>query len=69
MRFLIFLFCLPFFIYNSLAQETSAQNFLKSGIVKAKLGDYQAAILDINEAIRIDSSLGEAYYNRGIIYT
>ncbi|MDR2955611.1 MAG: tetratricopeptide repeat protein, partial [Prevotella sp.] len=31
-----------------------------------KQGDYRAAILDYNEALRRDPQFAEAYYNRGL---
>ena len=37
------------------------------GVVKDELKDYQGAISDYNEAIRIDPNHTKAYYNRGIL--
>jgi tetratricopeptide (TPR) repeat protein len=36
------------------------------GLTKYKLGDYQGAIQDYNQALRLDSTYTYAYNNRGI---
>jgi tetratricopeptide (TPR) repeat protein len=38
------------------------------GLVYSTLGEYQRAIQDHNEAIRLDPQLAEAYYPRGVAY-
>ena len=38
------------------------------GLVYYKKGDYDRAIADFNEAIRLKPDLAEAYYNRGLAY-
>ncbi|MEI7980417.1 MAG: tetratricopeptide repeat protein, partial [Bacteroidota bacterium] len=58
----LFLFILPAF-----PQKTKQKELIDSGIIKAKLSDFQAALLDFNQAILIDSTEAEPYYNRGIV--
>lgn len=44
----------------------NAQVFLKNGIDKHKSQDYKGAIKEYNKAIKLDNSLVDAYYNRGV---
>ncbi len=46
--------------------QLSQKELVVSGITKAKLGDYEAAITDFNVAISLDSTEAEPWYNRGV---
>ena len=41
--------------------------FVNRGVQYAFLGLYPDAISDYNKAIKLDSTIAEAYYNRGIV--
>ena len=43
----------------------SAEAYFIAGNEKGKLGDYEGAIADYNEAIRLKPDFAHAYYNRG----
>jgi tetratricopeptide (TPR) repeat protein len=62
---------LPLFFFLSIStgfsQKTKQKELIESGIMKAKLSDFQAALMDFNQAILIDSAEAEPYYNRGIV--
>jgi tetratricopeptide (TPR) repeat protein len=58
--FLVFLLCL-----TSCGNEKTATDFQKSALEKNHAGQYEAAILDCNEAIRLDPKFAEPYNNRG----
>ena len=51
-------------------QTSSKQStaYFNRGVAKEKLKDYQGAISDYSEAIRIDPNYTDAYYNRGNTY-
>lgn len=44
------------------------QSLLQQGKEKARQQDYQGAIADFSEVIRLNPYLGEAYYRRGLAY-
>ena len=48
-----------------ISHSISAETYFKWGNVKYMLGDYNGAIADYTEAIRLNSDYGNAYYNRG----
>jgi tetratricopeptide (TPR) repeat protein len=50
------------------AVPKTAGTFLDRGILFARRGDYDNAIADFTEAIRLDPNLAAAYFNRGLAY-
>ena len=52
-------------IKNSIEDPTSAEAYVNRGDKSYNQGDYQAAISDYDEAIRLDPNDERAYYNRG----
>ena len=46
-------------------QSISAETYLLRGYEKAELGNYEGAIADYTQAIRLKPNYAEAYYNRG----
>lgn len=58
--FLTLLLCL-----TSCGDGKRAADFQKSALAKKHSGQFEAAILDCNEAIRIDPNFAEPYNNRG----
>ena len=48
------------------AQTSKARSFVEQGKTKAELGQYQEAIADFDEAIRLQPDYVNAYVNRGI---
>jgi tetratricopeptide (TPR) repeat protein len=48
--------------------HNSPEAYNKRGIDNAKSGEYQQAIEDFNQTIRLDSNNAKAYYNRGLVY-
>ena len=53
-------------IKNSIENPTSAEAYVNRGDKSYNQGDYQAAISDYDEAIRLDPKYTRAYYNRGV---
>ena len=51
---------------NSIEHPTSAEAYVNRGNELYNQGDYQAAISDYDEAIRLDPNDAIAYYNRGL---
>jgi tetratricopeptide (TPR) repeat protein len=48
--------------------STDASAYYRSGIEYYKKGDYDRAIADFSQAIRLDPNYAFAYYNRGVTY-
>jgi tetratricopeptide (TPR) repeat protein len=48
--------------------QQSAQGFFKQAFNKYQKGDYQGAIADLNQAIRIDPHEAKFYYSRGLVH-
>jgi len=49
--------------------NNDANEFNERGMSRAKLGDFEGAIKDYDQAIRMNCNFAEAYYNRGIART
>lgn len=47
-------------------KDLSEQGYYESGMEKAKLGDYNGAIDEFTEVIKINPNNARAYYNRGL---
>lgn len=45
----------------------NAQNLFNSGVEKTQSGDYEQALLDFTQAIRLDANLAAAYSNRCLV--
>ena len=54
-----------YYINNS--EGKSALTYFNSAYEKANQGDAQNAILELDEAIKLDDSFAEAYFNRGLL--
>ena len=48
--------------------DKTPEAFNKRGIDHARSGEYQQALKDFNQTIRLDSNNAKAYYNRGLVY-
>ncbi|XHU95435.1 MAG: tetratricopeptide repeat protein [cyanobacterium endosymbiont of Rhopalodia gibba] len=63
----------PFQEVNFLSQQSNdvhnLEEILIRGMEKGIKGDYQGAIADFTQVIRLNVYDAEAYYNRGIAYT
>ena len=46
----------------------NAAVYCNKGITYAKIGQYQHAIEDFNDAIRLEQDYADAYNGRGIVY-
>ena len=53
-------------IKNTITDPTDAEAYVDRGDELYNQGDYQAAISDYDEAIRINPEYAKAYGNRGI---
>lgn len=61
------LFILP--AYPSTSSNPATENdFFQSGLKNILRGNYQQAIQDFSEVIRLNPSSGQAYVNRGVAY-
>ncbi|MGJ3248597.1 MAG: tetratricopeptide repeat protein [Elainellaceae cyanobacterium] len=49
-------------------QATTAVEFYQRGIEKTRAGDYQRALADYNQAIKLNPNLAEIYDQRGFVY-
>ena len=52
-----------------MATKLTAEDLLKRARVNLDRGDYDAAISDYTEAIRLRPNLSQAYQNRGLVYS
>ena len=53
---------------ESLRFDQSAPTFYNRGLVHARLRQYQQAVEDFSEAIRLNGEHAEAYFNRGLAF-
>jgi len=68
--FFVFLFIVASLL-KSLIENPSNTNAIDAynrGTDYLELGNYNRAIVEFNEALKLDSQLAEAYYNRGLAY-
>lgn len=49
-------------------QAQTAVEFYQQGIENARVGDYQQALADYNQAIKLNPNLAEVYDQRGFVY-
>jgi tetratricopeptide (TPR) repeat protein len=47
------------------SNRTNARAYSNRGFVRDKLGDHSGALIDVDEAIRLDPTSSPIYYNRG----
>jgi tetratricopeptide (TPR) repeat protein len=47
--------------------QDSVRYYIHRGTTMAKLGDYPAAVKNLDRAIELDSLKAEAWYNRGLV--
>ena len=59
---------LPFLLLRCGPERRIMQADLTRGNMYFELGQYERAIQDYDEAIRLDPEYANAYYNRGIAY-
>jgi tetratricopeptide (TPR) repeat protein len=50
---------------EALTSRDRAGTFINRGVMKLRRTNYDAAVLDFNEALRIKPDMGEGYVNRG----
>ena len=62
--FLVFLFFS--LSYPAAWSQSTVGDLVKDGILKAKFGDYKAAMASFDKAIAMDSTQIEPYFNRGV---
>ena len=49
--------------------QQEADTYIESGISNCREGNLEQAIIDLTEAIKINSHYARAYFNRGIVWT
>ena len=57
-------FFLIIILFPALSSAQTANELNKSGIIKAKAGDFAGAIADYDRAIHLDSTKAEIFFNR-----
>jgi tetratricopeptide (TPR) repeat protein len=50
---------------EALSTRDRAGTYVNRGVMKLRRADYDAAVLDFNQAVRIKPDMGEGYVNRG----
>ena len=55
-------------IAQSSTTPSNAEDFYNRGVEKGEKGDFQGAIADYNQALRINPNYAKAYLNRGDAY-
>lgn len=55
-------------IHSLQAQKRNAEELVRKGITAARLGYKDDALAKFTEAINIDPTLPEAWYNRAVLY-
>lgn len=59
------LLCTQALDQEALSTRDRAGTFINRGVMKLRRADYDAAVIDFNQAVRIKPDLGEGYVNRG----
>ena len=50
---------------EALSSRDRAGTYVNRGVMKLRRADYDAAVLDFNQAVRLKPDMGEGYVNRG----
>lgn len=56
------------FFTSCIDREAESRKYVKEGVIKFYRSDFDGAMSDFNEAIRLDPENSVAYFNRGNIY-
>ena len=67
MKQIILWLTLTLAVAGSLQAQRYPEDYVKSGIMAARLGDTDKALEHFNRAVVLDPKLPEAYYNRGLL--
>ncbi|WP_309228804.1 serine/threonine-protein kinase [Microcoleus sp. FACHB-831] len=59
---------LAFALYSRFPDTLMAQKLISQGVDKGKAGNYQGAIADYNQALKVKPDNSAAYYHRGAAY-
>lgn len=51
---------------QSLVSRTNVEDFFYRGVDKVERGNYQGAMVNFDQALRLKPNFAEAYYNRGL---
>jgi len=60
------LFTILAFAFLTTSFGQTADEYLKSGIEKHNLNDFEGAIIEYSKAIKVDQNLRDGYFNRGV---